>query len=264
MSALDAFSPTTSWQGEPRALLERAIARHGGWTAWRAFPGVRLTPVRLRGWIPFIKGVGRTFPLPARFVIFPREQIAIFRGYPDAGTHGEYVAGRVRIVGSDGATLQYSDQPRATFDGLRKNRRWSALDALYFFGYALTHYHALPFSLVDARPLRLRRARLFGDGRSLTGVEVELPPSLHTHSPIQTFYFDDDGLLLRHDYVADIIGPWARGAHCWQDYVTVKGLPVARRRRVFACVGSVMTPLVALDAELTDAQAATADDRAHA
>ena len=91
-------------------------------------------------------------------------------------------------------------------------------------------------------------------GRALTGVEVELPASLHTHSRRQTFFFDDEGLLRRHDYVADIVGFWARGAHRWDDFVEVGGLPVARRRHVVARVGRVETPaaLIALHADFDD------------
>jgi hypothetical protein len=167
--------------------------------------------------------------------------------FPAPGRRGVFSAGQVQLI--DGVTLlEARAQPRASFAGLGKLRRWSPLDALYFFGYALAHYHALPFSLVDGRPLRLRRAR--SAGRRLTGVEVALPSSLHTHSARQTFFFDDEGLLRRHDYVADIIGWWARGAHRWEDFVEVGGMPVARRRHVVLRLGAVEVPaVVALHAQ---------------
>ncbi len=137
---------------------------------------------------------------------------------------------------------------RRSFRGLRKWRRWRPADALYFFGYALTHYHSLPFTLGAGRPLRLSRVRC--DGRVLTGVDVELPADLHTHCRRQSFYFDDDGLLRRHDYVADIVGWMARGAHVWRDFVTAHGVPIPRQRHVVARLGRRMTPFVALHAEL--------------
>ena len=56
--------------------------------------------------------------------------------------------GQVQLL--DGPTiLEARARPRDSFAGLRKHRRWSPLDALYFFGYAVTHYHSLPFSLTD-------------------------------------------------------------------------------------------------------------------
>jgi hypothetical protein len=40
-----------------------------------------------------------------------------------------------------------------------KYRRWSPIDALYFFGYALWHYHVLPFALAEAQFLRVLRRK---------------------------------------------------------------------------------------------------------
>ena len=57
--------------------------------------------------------------------------------------------------------------------------------------------------------------------------------------------------MRRHDYVADIVGWWARGAHRWDDLVEVGGLLLARRRHVVARLGRVEIPsVVALHAEL--------------
>lgn len=64
------------------------------------------------------------------------------------------------------------------------------------------------------------------------------------------FYFEEDGLLRRHDYVADIVGGWARGAHFWREFVTVSGLQMASVRHVVARLGQRTTPFVALHAEL--------------
>jgi hypothetical protein len=248
------FPDGSPWRGQARALLARAIERHGGWAAWRRADGVTLALTRLDGLVPVRKGVGRTFPLPSCIDVWPRRALAILHDYPAPGRRGVFSAGQVQILDDGGTILQAHAQPRATFAGWRKYRRWSPLDALYFFGYALTHYHSLPFSLADARPLRLCRAR--SAGRALAGVEVELPSELHTHCRRQAFFFDDEGLLRRHDYVADIIGWWARGAHRWEDFVDVGGIPVARRRHVVARVGRLELPAVALHAEFKDVTAA--------
>ena len=243
-----AVPPTGEWTGEARALLDRAVARHGGRAAWEAFSRVTLAPRALRGALPALKGIGRTFPVPPRIDVYPHEYRAVFHDYPAPGQQGVFTAGAVELIDGGGATLATNADARATFRGPRKWRRWAPADALYFFGYALTHYHGLPFTLAEGRPLALRRAR--ADGRALTGVEVELPASLHTHNRRQTFYFDDEGLLRRHDYVAEIAGWWARGAHLWRDFVTADGLPIPRVRHVLARFGRITTPFVALHAEL--------------
>jgi hypothetical protein len=202
----------------------------------------------LSGLVPWSEGYGRTFRLP------PRAEIAPHAGRPSSST----IPHRVRPELSPAApspwptrAARWSRRRRAgapDFAACASCVAWSGAEALYFFGYALTRYHALPFTLGRGRPLGIWRARYAG--RRLTGVKVELPVELHTHSRRQTFYFEEDGLLRRHDYVADVIGPWARGAHLWRDFVTVGGLELATVRQVVVRVGRRATPLVALHAQL--------------
>jgi hypothetical protein len=241
-------SEAPGWSGTPLALLEGAVRRHGGWEAWRALRVLIVEPRSLSGLVPWSKGYGRTFRLPPRAEIAPHTGTAVFVDYPAPGATGTFARGALTLADARGAVVASADDGRASFRGLRKLRRWTAADALYFFGYALTHYHALPFTLGRGRPLGLRHVRY--DGRRLTGVEVELPADLHTHSRRQTFYFEEDGLLRRHDYVADIIGPYARGAHLWREFVTVGGLEMATVRHVVLRLGRRTTPLPALHAEL--------------
>jgi hypothetical protein len=245
--AAEPFGPGTPWSGEARALLERAIERHGGWSAWRRAGGISFALKSLTGLVPEHKGLGDTFPAPARLEVWPRRGLVVVHDFPVAGRRGVFAVGQVQVLDGD-TILEARADARATFAGARKRRRWAPLDALYFFGYALAHYHSLPFSLAGARPLGLRRAR--SAGRALSGVAVELPAALHTHCRRQTFFFDEEGLLRRHDYVADIVGWWARGAHRWEDFVEVGGLVVPRRRHVVARLGRLELPVVALHAEL--------------
>src|SRR5882672_4483396 len=181
------FGASSQWTGESRALLERAIERHGGWAAWRRLGGLTLTLRSLPGLVPRRKGVENTFPMPKRAEVWPHRGLVVMHDFPAVGRRGVFTAGQVQIL--DGETiLEARADPRGSFAGFRKHRRWAPLDALYFFGYALAHYHTLPFSLATARPLGLRRAR--SAGRALTGLAVELPPTLHTHCRRQTFFFD--------------------------------------------------------------------------
>jgi hypothetical protein len=237
------------WSGDARALLTTAVDRHGGWEAWRALRTLVVEPRVLSGLLPWLKGHGRTFQLPSRAEVRPHDATATFFDYPTKGAVGTFAAGRVTLTDTSGADVLSVVDARDQYRGMRKLRRWSAADALYFFGYALTHYHSLPFSLARGEPRRLVRLR--SGGRALTGVEVELPADLHTHCRRQTFYFDEQGLLRRHDYVAEIAGGWARGAHFWRDFVTVGGLQTASVRHVVARLGRWATPFVALHAELS-------------
>ncbi len=229
------------------------MKRHGGWSTWQRLGSVALGPRVLRGMLPALKGIGRTFSLPPRIVVRPRDLEAEFADYPAPGHRGLFARGDVRLIGPSGETTAHAPAHRDSFRGLRKYRRWSPLDALYFFGYALTHYHAMPFTLGEGQCLGLRRARL-GD-EVLEGIVVRLPPSLHTHCERQVFYFDSTGVLRRHDYVAEIAGAWARGAHFWEDYEEVEGLLVARRRHVVARLfGQPLPAFVALHAEFSSVE----------
>ncbi|HEX5009395.1 MAG TPA: hypothetical protein VFY71_03260 [Planctomycetota bacterium] len=77
---------------------------------------------------------------------------------------------------------------------------------------------------------------------------------MHTHSARQTLWLADDGLILRHDYVAEVVGRWAHGAHFWLDYQDVRGVPIALRRRVHARVGERVLSAVVLDARFGSAR----------
>ena len=206
------------------ALLERAVARHGGWESWRALQTIDLRLLDLGGPLPFLKGVGKTFRPPETVRVWPHRQRVLFDG---SDTY-------------DGTATAH----RATFRGLRKLRRWSRADACYFFGYSLVTYLSLPFVLADCRFVRMRR------WRDLDGATVDFPDGFTTHSRRQSFFFDRDGLLLRHDYTADVVGRWAKGSHFSSDYVTVSGMPFARRRRVVATLFGHPTPLPVLAADL--------------
>jgi hypothetical protein len=168
--------------------------------------------------------------------------VTILHGFPDEGHRGHFADGSVRIERVDNRTvLMESRDHRRTFTGLAKYRRWSVLDALYFFGYALWHYHVLPFTLSDAYLLHVLKRR--GEPWA---IDVVFPPYVHTHGRRQQFYFGRDGRIVRHDYVADVIGAWARGAHFWERYEAAGGLLIARRRRVMGRLGRRPTPLSVL------------------
>jgi hypothetical protein len=237
------------WPAEAVAIVEAGVARHGGWALWRRLRAVRLVPTALGGMLPWMKGVGRTFPLPAAVEIYPHETRTVLCEFPAAGQRGVFERGDVRLEGAGGAVLAASADHRRTFTWPRRYRRWSPMDALYFFGYALANYHAFPFLLPRASFAGWRRWRRRGRG-ALRGLTLDLPPDVPTHSRRQTFFFDDDGLLVRHDYVAEIVGAWARAAHLWQAHVDVDGLVVATRRRVLARLGTTALPVPALTATL--------------
>ena len=85
----------------------------------------------------------------------------------------------------------------------------------------------------------MRRSRGLGDvykrqvdGLSWRRLRVVFPESIATHSAVQTFYFDSDGLLRRHDYEVDIQGRNA-AARYLHDYINVQGIMMPTRFRIY-------------------------------
>jgi hypothetical protein len=244
----------SSWTGPGNDILVRACEHYGGIDAWNALRKITLIPGRLSGLLPWVKGVGKTFPLPSAFEISPHLGLTRFVGYPDVEHAGVFENGAVRIERvADGSVLTKSENHRDSFVGVAGARRWRPLDALYFFGYALAHYHSLPFTLSQGRLIGVRTS---GRGGSKSDVlDVELPAELHTHCRRQRFYFDRQGLLVRHDYNADIVGFWARGAHYWNQQTRFNGFPISLDRLVFARAASIALPVItALHATFVDAE----------
>ena len=227
--------PFAGWPAAAVALVDRAAERHGGWARFAALSSVTLEFAELGGALPRMKGYGRTFGKPTRITVWPHECRVRFGDY--AGGDGVFDRGDVRLE-RDGVAVAESRDHRATFAGAQRRRRWQPLDALYFFGYATANYLAQPFLLSHARHL----------ASDASSVLVEFSPDWPAHCRVQRFWFRDDGLQYRHDYTADIVSRWARGAHFVEDYVEVDGLWFPRVRRVVALLGRWATPFVVLHA----------------
>jgi hypothetical protein len=63
-------------------------------------------------------------------------------------------------------------------------------------------------------------------------LEEQYAPRIATHSPVQTFYFSEDGLLRRHDYQVDISGG-AAAAHYLSGHETVQGITVPTKHVIY-------------------------------
>jgi hypothetical protein len=245
---VNARGPFAGWPADAVALVDRAAERHGGWSRFAQLSSLTLEFLALGGLLPRLKGNGRSWQPPARVTVWPHECRVRFGDF--AGGDGWFERGDVRLEVGGAVTAESRDH-RATFAGAARRRRWSPLDAAYFFGYALANYLAQPFLLSHARFLD-------GDARS---VRVEFAADWPAHCRVQRFWFADDGLLVRHDYVAEIIGGWARGAHFVGDYVEVDGLWIPRTRVVRARVGRWVLPVVVLRARFGAIEVSPANRR---
>jgi hypothetical protein len=64
-------------------------------------------------------------------------------------------------------------------------------------------------------------------------LRATFPPNIATHSTTQTFYFDAQGLLKRHDYNTEVSGGNAAAQYVTQ-HQEFSGILVPTKRRVLA------------------------------
>lgn len=176
------------------------------------------------------KGKGRSLRNIAVNVSLERQWV-LFESFPRAGSSGVYEDGAVRIQGeTEIARVRNSARPSS------RKVWWDDLDLLYFAGYALWNYVAIPQRLWELPHRELSPLRDKGQG--WRRIEVDFPAEIHTHSALQTFYLDAEGRICRHDYVAEVFGQWARAAHFGSQHVKIGDAWVATRRRVVPRLGS--------------------------
>jgi hypothetical protein len=138
---------------------------------------------------------------------------------------------RVAIETTEGQTVEELPQPRDSFKGHSLDTTWSRLQLAYFAGYAMWTYLNTPFIFawdgVEAEEVEPWRE----DGETWRRLKVTFPPSIATHSAVQTFYFDNEGLLKRHDYDVEVSGG-TPAAHYVYQHEEFSGILVPTKRKV--------------------------------
>ena len=204
-------------------LLDRVLEAHGGLDAWRRTGELELR-YRAGGLAFASKGHGlRIRPWHAR-VRLDRPH-TVFEDYPQPGRRGVLDGGPVRIETAGGERVAERDDPRERLvRAARRMARWDDLDLLYFGGYAIWGYATFPFHLT------LPGVEL--EERGDRALRVRYPAGWPVHSREQSFRFDERGLLVRNDYAAEVMAPWARATHLCAEHRSFDGLVLPTRRRV--------------------------------
>lgn len=215
-------------------LVDTLLSRHGGREAWRT---VQCIEAELStGGLAFASR-GQFSPLRGcRIQVDPHHWRVTLSGYPDPDCRAEWTPGRVTLDLGDGTPPQTRLNPRDRFKGWLRHPRWDALDLLYFVGYAIWNYLSFPW-LLTRDDVQVRVAQGRPDATGPLRLEARFAPGFPTHSPVQHFHLGADGLLVRHDYVAEVMGPWASAAHFCLDHQWVDGLRLYTRRRVVPALG---------------------------
>jgi hypothetical protein len=216
-------------------LLDLAIKAHGGMGRWTEVRSIDLK-LSIGG------GLWQYIGLPegldnVHLHIKAHEPSVSITPFGDArtishlATSGHFTPERVWIEDASGNLVSELQMPRESFSRHEFITPWSKLQELYLTGYALWNYLATPFLLagpgVETEEIEPHEE----NGETWRRLAVRFPAGIPTHSPAQTFYFGQSGLLHRLDYNVDIVGG-APGAHYCFDHTSFGGIVVPTLRRV--------------------------------
>lgn len=212
-------------------LLDLTIKSHGGIDNWRKFKNVTVR----------IQSEGATWIRKQQTGLFSDIYVSAdltkqhVSFYPVNGEnwHSSFVPGRIAIENKDGSVVDELLNPRQSFAGHTKDSTWSKLQAFYFASYAMWTYLNAPFCFLDPGYEVSEIEPWEEGGERFRRLQVTFPGRIETHSPVQTFYIAENGLIKRHDYNVEI-SPVSKGAHYSSNYIEVQGIMIPARREVYA------------------------------
>ncbi|MEU8075599.1 hypothetical protein AB0B31_09110 [Catellatospora citrea] len=210
-------------------LTEFVINAHGGLDRYRHFSSAT-AHFRSGGALWAIKGQEGIFN-EADVRVDLRRQHASHRPFTAPDLHTSVTAQRAAVESDTGEVKAERLDPRAAFAGHTLHTPWDDLHVAYFAGYAMWTYLTAPFSFASPGFQTEELTPVTEDGQPWHRLKITFPEHIATHCREQTFYYDQDGLLRRHDYTAEVInaGP---AAHYCSDHREFDGIMVPTRRRV--------------------------------
>ena len=143
----------------------------------------------------------------------------------DKNISGVLIGNDVRLENSEGIVLAERKNARDFFPYGRRLLYWDDLDMAYFANYAFWNYFTLSSLLMNAK------IEWFEKGNGI--LQATFPENFPTHSKIQEFHFDKStGLLVQHNYTADIISKLAKAANVTCGHKESEGAVYANSRLV--------------------------------
>jgi hypothetical protein len=230
-------------------LEDLAIAAHGGLDHWNELTNVS-SHLLNGGALWSLKGQGGVLDDCNLRVELHRQFTSHFP-FGKPGLRSAFDSERVAIETDAGDVLEERENPRDSFAGHVLETPWDLLQLAYFAGYAMWTYLTAPFSFATPGFRTEELAPWQENGQTWRPLKVTFPDEIATHCKDQTFYFDADGLVKRHDYDAEVIGA-GPAAHYPAEYREFDGIMVPTRRRVYPidADGSVNRELLLVSIDL--------------
>jgi hypothetical protein len=212
-------------------LLDLVLDAHGGLGRWRQLNRISAR-VRIDGMLWKAKGYGGAL-LDERVTLDPHRQHVSYTPFIAADRRSRFEPDRVAIENGAGEVIAERTDPRAAFTGFQLTTPWDDLHLAYFTGYAMWNYLTVPF-LLTWPGVRVEEIEPWAEnGERWRRLHVTFPADIATHTPEQVFYYGHDGLLRRHDYIAEVVHSAApiRTAHYTDEHRLFSGLVFPTRRR---------------------------------
>ena len=183
---------------------EKAIAAYGGRTLWENAKTLE-TEISASGLAFTLKR--RPFFRHARMILdVHRPFSALTPIGRTPGLTGVLDGLDVRLENQEGKVISERKNAREYFKIGRRLFYWDDLDMSYFANYASWNYFTLP-ALLMCEEIEWKELEP-------GWLEARFPDVIPTHSRVQRFMFDrETGLLIQHDYTADIISPFAAASN---------------------------------------------------
>ncbi len=214
---------------DPIKIVHESVEAHGGLDYWNSLEAIE-AEISASGFLFTAKR--RPVLHHVRMRAAAHEPRFWFFDFPKPGQTAELIGKtEVRILDLEGKVIARRDNPRAAFRGFRRLFSWDDLDFTYFGGYATWNYLTAPFLLMRKGFVFKELEPLPGALMPLTRVEVTFPDDIPTHSRKQIFYFDDQRLIRRLDYTAEVVGRWAHAAHLCEEYQTFGRIKASTKRQ---------------------------------
>jgi hypothetical protein len=216
--------------GHAPNLAKLVIEAHGGLERWNRY--TRLSAHLIQGGVLWAaKGKAGVLDDVTVTVDLRQEKVSHWP-FGSADRRSRFEPQRVALENAKGEVLEELMQPRSSFQGHTLETPWTDLQLAYFAGCAMWTYLNTPFFL--ARPgVESEEVEPWQEaGETWRRLKVRFPPDIATHSTEQTLYFDQHGLLKRHDYDVEISGGTA-GAHYVSDLREFSGIVFPTKRRIF-------------------------------
>ncbi len=231
-----------SWSPAQSDFIEKCIHKHGMITNADDQSFIEFKIKKISGLLCFSKGLHKFFNNEIIVRVYPNLEKVVFYNFNKKGSISTYSKGDVSYKNHNEVISSKSHHLKFKF--IKRIMRWNLLDTIYFFGQALVTYYSVPNVLL--RLELLEESIVSSRDTVLRGFTVRFPKSFITHCEVQSFYFDDNFLLYRHDYRANIIFPPAYGAHFTSNYEVIENIAIAKMRVVKWRVFKYVMPFTVL------------------